>query len=301
MLGPKLIASVLSLILVSCGDVDSDDAVPSRISSDGEAQLSLWLAPDPVDRFDKVLVTLTAVDLKPAGEDIERVELERPLQLDLLGLDPLRPRVRILDLPLRDFEVVGLVFDPTRLFLEVDGFQHSLELRDSPSQRLIPLNFSLQQDRDEDLTVGLDLQQSLVDLGNDRFDFRPALRIMKTAETGSVFGTVDPSLVETDRCANGIMHDRGNAVYLFRGRNAPVQDIRDDSLDPLATAPVLADRARREFRFRFEFLPAGDFTAVFTCDAALDHPLRSDTIEVEFSNPFNVTLEARREERLDIF
>jgi hypothetical protein len=103
---------------------------------------------------------------------------------------------------------------------------------------------------------------------------------------------VDNRLLEADHCANGISSDRGNAVYIFKGADARVQDIRGDLFDPFVTAAVIGfDTGRAEFRV--DFLPPGDFAVVFTCDAVLDDPGRDDRFQIEFSDGFNVRIDSQ--------
>lgn len=119
----------------------------------------------------------------------------------------------------------------------------------------------------------------------------PALRILDRAEAGSIWGTVDESLVfidETDaeRCAP----DGGNRVYLFtRPVDAPalIDDIDvladDGRADVLATAEVRLDLVDLRYRFKFGFVAPGDYTVAFSCSATADDPGEDDYPEVEGS------------------
>lgn len=299
-----LLVLSFAIVLVGCEDVDPDEAARTRFGdTDREGEISLWLTDGPVDDADRVSVAITAVHFKPVGEQVIHVALAQPLLIDLLAFDAFERRTRILTdhrLPAGEFEWLRLVFDETRLFIEIDGLQHPLTLTNDLSSQRIDLDLVVDEDAELDLTIDLDLRKSLFRLGGNQFDLRPSFRIVRTPDTGTLVGTVDRSLIENDRCANGILHDRGNAVFVFGGRNAALQDIRSDLNDPIATAPVSPHSATAQHEFRVDFLPRGDFTVVFTCDSSLDHPGIDNRLDVTFSEPFNVSIEAQTTSVLSI-
>jgi hypothetical protein len=293
-------------LIAGCEDVDSDDLVAPRvIGGADEGRVNLALAETPTDRVDRITVAVSAVQFKRADGELLEIPLVPPVIArfpDFSGSSAFGEPITLLrnePLPEGAFDWMRLVFDDTRLFVEVDGRQLPLRLEESFDSALLDFDVVITEDTELDLTVVLDLRRSLIPAIGSQFVLRPSLRIVQPGLSGTLVGTVDNRLLEADDCTNDVFNDRGNAVFIFRGANAPVQDIRNDLLDPFTSALITRlDTGLVEFRAGF--LPPGDFTVVFTCDSLLDHPLLNDELEVNFSDAFNVRIESGQTTRVTV-
>ncbi|MCW8194045.1 DUF4382 domain-containing protein [Proteobacteria bacterium 005FR1] len=299
---PVLLAAGL---VGGCDDVEPEDQVPPRVIGSAEAgRLDLALSESALVGADRVTLTVNAVQLRRSDGEI----LEFPLSPPITSVFPdfgsstipstQQPTVLLDDqsIPAGAYDWLRLVFDDTRLFVEVDGRQLPLRLEESLDSALLDFDVIIADDTELDLTIVLDLRRSLFEVFN-QFVFRPSLRIIQTDLSGTLLGTVDNRLLDVHDCAGALAG--GSAIYVFAGVNAPIQDIRDDLFDPFATAEVTGFDTGLS-QFRVDFLPPGDFTVVFTCDALLDDPALDDSLRVDFSSGFEARIEAGQSTRITI-
>lgn len=289
-----LVGVFFLLGMVGCRGVDSDGGI-----GDNRGEITLWITDGPVDEAQKVTLAITGFEIKPVGEPAIEVLRDELLVVDLLRLgDEDRPRERIIrdhSVPVGEYEWIRLLLDESRLSIELkaDGQERDLTIPADKQEGLqLPFNVSIEDDTDLDLTIDLDLRKSLRDQGDNEFELHPSMRIVRTSETGTLTGTVARSLIEDPDCRNGALNNRGNAVYVFSGGDAAVQDIQGDPNDPVATTTVEIDAFTGEYEFRVGFLLRGNYTAAFTCDAAVDDPENPNAIGAVFSDPINAQIEA---------
>ena len=81
-----------------------------------------------------------------------------------------------------------------------------------------------------------------------------------------ISGTVANELATATGCSP--------AVYVYAGSNYLAGD-EGSATAPLTSALVALDEVSGTYRYTAAFLPPGDYTVAYTCDAALDNPERS--------------------------
>ena len=128
-----------------------------------------------------------------------------------------------------------------------------------------------------DLVIDWDLRKALTDPeGQPGLFVRPSLRVVDMSEYGTLEGTVDTSLVEDESCTNDLVAGTGNAVYVYPGDVPDPADIQGTDSDPLVTASVTTDGTG--YKYSIAYMPVGDFTVAFTCQASDDIPDADDQI-----------------------
>jgi hypothetical protein len=108
--------------------------------------------------------------------------------------------------------------------------------------------------------------------------------MMNVDETGGVEGVVDASLVDINnaRCLSADPPLTGNAVYVFEGTDAPVDDVADEDEEndgiagPLTSDVVDLNNDSGEYEYHLMFLLPGTYTLAFTCSAMADGVSDSD-------------------------
>ena len=157
------------------------------------------------------------------------------------------------------------------------GQQHNLTIPSGDNNGLkLNRSFTIAADGDIAFTIDFDLRKSVHMTGAGEYILRPTLRIVETALAASLSGSVDNSLV-TPGCSPG--------VYLFNAGDA-VDDL--DGTDDAIFSIALPEQG--PYDYTAGFLPAGDYTIAFTCEADQDANDTDD--DISFSNETAITLAA---------
>lgn len=289
----RLLVTVLCLLAVAgCRGVDSDGGI-----ADNAGDLSLWITDAPVQGVDRVDITITGVQIQPAEGDVIDITLDEPLRVDLLDLvDEPELREEILDdysLPVGNYDSIRLVLDESRLVIEVAGSEFIPTIpADAQDGLQVPFNVNVEDDTDLDLTIDFDVRKSLRKISDTEYELQPSLRIVRTERTGNLTGSVAENRIRDPDCENGIDHNEGNYVYVFGGGSANFQDIQGNEGDPLATGVVDLNFSSGQYEFLIGFLPRGSYTAVFTCDGAIDDPELDNSINMIFSEAVDFEINA---------
>lgn len=291
---------VLSSLVAACGGDDSSGAATGTASMD--------VTDAPADDVTTVKLTISAVSLKPENGDPQYIEFDEPVVIENL-------------LALQEGNVAALLPDTRfpagrynwlRLYV-IGGGSDSWVMTDQGEQydlfvpgqqtangqpRHIQLvsGFVIPAGGNVDFTLDIDLRRALTrPAGADHYLVRPAMRIMDNSETGSISGTVADTLVTAEGCSNDLAADEGNAVYLYGGADAVTGDVHVDDLgvdvgddNPIATANVRQDPESGAYEYAFGFVPAGDYTVAFTCNALDDMPDADD--DLAFSAQANIVV-----------
>lgn len=125
------------------------------------------------------------------------------------------------------------------------------------------------------------------------------VRLQDTATDVSIEGTIDSELFDNiefeieDTCNDKLLPPaEGNRVYLYAGRSLNSADLADvftdESVDPIpasaiapfAVATIAANPNSDNLLYAFGFLPAGDYTLAFTCNAEEDDAINYDDISI---------------------
>ncbi len=296
-----VILAGLSLMLAACGSSGSGT------TTGGTGTLSLKVTDGPVYMADHVYIQFHGIEIQPdSGKRITLNYCQDPMdatktvvsdsacttpvaprQLDLLALSGGLTNV-LLDtytLPAGHYSWIRLMVDTggslDSYLVDATG-DHELTIP-SGAETGLKLNrgFDVAAGGHADFTVDFDLPKSIHVTGTGEYMLRPTLRLVDSIETGSIVGTVSPSLITTG-CTP--------AVYVFTGENVTPDDIDDIAPDPVTTAKVVMDNMG-VYRYKAAFLEPGSYTVAFTCDAAQDDPTMDDTLT--FSGTANVTVSAK--------
>jgi hypothetical protein len=302
-----LLAGAVALALGGCAGGDDPTT----------GQLSLAVTDAPVDEAEHVVVAFTGVELKPANgpsqtfhyclvpvtdeeltEDgateelvvqTEACETPGTRQIDLLALHGGGSELILDDVtvPAGRYNWVRLMVVPgypDSYITLSDGGDHDLDV---PSGELkLVQGFVVPAGGSASFTIDFDLRKAVTDpVGQEGYKLRPALRLVDNVEVGSIQGTVAAELVHDASCTD----DNGGAVYVWNGVDATPMDIRDENGDPITTAMVRMND-EGAYVYRAAFLPGGDYTVAFTCQAVDDDPEAAD--EIAFVEAANVTVTA---------
>ena len=146
-------------------------------------------------------------------------------------------------------------------------------------------------------TVEFALGQSLVyDANADNYELTNAgIQVVDNAVTTTIDGTVDPSLFDLEEpCQSKNDPLLGNRVYLYSGighatgnladvyTSASATTVPEAAIAPFKTTRVLENSTFGRWEYIFAFVPAGDYTLVFSCDAEDDDPVDYDGISIPF-------------------
>jgi hypothetical protein len=285
-----------------------------------------------------VLVEFTGVSVKPA----EGSAIDLPLDgashqtcLDLLADEgpgaapPGEPTVRCIELKeLQGTDTASLLqgvsleagkYNWLRLdvnaergvmdsIIVVDGDEWESLYVPSGSQSGLKLNtgFTILAGGSHNFVIDFDLRKSVNNpQGFADYRLKPSLRLIDMAESGTIFGTVDGSLLVTsdpdnEACSGDVNTGDGFAVYVYEG-DVDVEKIGDEGSDnaPLTSAAVNYNGDPGQWEYEVGFLAAPqDYTVVFTCQAADDDNAVADE-DIAFvtsaDSPASVTVDGNAE------
>lgn len=283
------LAGFCLLIGIGCRGVVSS-------GSGDQGKLSIWATDPGISEIDRLEITIIGVDIIPfdAEADPIRIDLDRPLVLDLTRLaNRNQGREKIFAnqaLPAGRYQEIQLRLDDSRFFLEEGGSRFPVIIpADKEGELQLPFVATIDDKTNLDLTIDFNADKSLRRLGNNTFEFHPNLRLIRTERTGTLTGLVAESLVRNPRCDNGFNRD-GNRVYIFNG-TVNFQDFQGNQNDPIASVPVTRSTSGNDFEFVMRFLPQGNYTAVFTCNAQRDDPEEDNRIDMVISELQNLQIE----------
>ncbi len=289
----------LTLALTACGDrLDDDDEAAT-------GTVSLGMSDAPVDDVKEVTVTVDRIILKPVGEDAVVIDTFTSEDLSLVDADTFQ--IDLLDyrggaqaIVVEELELTAGEYSDLRLDILDENSQNSfvIDLEDQqkaikvPSDELKLGGFDVDADTVQTFTIDMDLRRSLVYRpGPDDYILKPrGVQVVDNAGTVTLSGEVDSSLFNSvDPCDNKTEPATGNVLYLYEGHDLVVDNLADDfdpdlvddvpeeTVAPYATQTPL-EQPDGSWEYAFGFLPAGDYTLVFSCDAGDDDPETLDGI-----------------------
>jgi hypothetical protein len=283
-----VLAAVCTALLVGCGGGDS--------GSSSTGKLSLGITDAPVDDATAVVVKFTAIELKPESGEAFTISLDPAPSIDLLALagGSSRELLSERDVPAGRYTWVRLLIDaqqdtPVSYIDLEDGRRFPLRVPSGSESGLkLIRGFTVAAGSVSNFTIDFDLRKSVIAPPGQapNYILKPVLRIVDNLRVGTLSGTVAPAWVPSGCTPQ---------VYLFAGANVVPDDLdsaADPDTDPFISVPVNLDIASGEWRFRIAFLEAGDYTAAFTCDGALDTPEGEEVLV--FQGTRNVTVAANQ-------
>jgi hypothetical protein len=281
-----MMAASAALLLNGCGGGGGTTSQTGRIS--------LHITDAPVDAATAVVVKFTAIELKPESGDAFTITLDPAQSLDLLALAGGSSRELLAEraVPAGRYTWVRLLIDAGQnaqsSYIDLEDGQRFSLFVPSGSESGLKLirGFTVAAGSVSNFTIDFDLRKSVIAPPGQSPNYllKPVLRMVDNLEVGTLTGTVASALIPTGCTPQ---------VYVFSGANVVPDDLdaaAAPDVDPLVSAPVTLDAASGEYRFRIGFIEAGDYTASFTCDGALDTPEGEETLV--FAGTRNVTINA---------
>ncbi len=280
--------SLMLLLLAGCGGGDTGTTTASRID--------LGITDAPVDGADAVWVEFSEVVIQPA--DGARINI---LMEDVNG-NPTPRSINLLDLQggVRDMLLDGYELPPGQYswirlmanaekddvmdsYITIGGQDFELNAPGSQNTGIkINTSFEVTEGSDNDFTIDFDLRKS-VHQPNGQTDssgapvywLRPTLRLVKTATTGTISGTVDPNVFAGEDCFD---NTAGYAVYVFSGAGVIPVDVNVNDPDPARNNPVTTAAISDDGNSTYTaaYLSGGTYTVAATCAADLDDPEQDD-------------------------
>ena len=296
-------ASGLALLLVACGGGDGDGGGSST------GTLNLAITDAPVDDAEAVVVEFTGVELQhAAGERIDYDFVDEvtgapaPRHIDLLALTGGTTEL-LLDGVITtagDYSWIRLKVNAERGMIDsyidrVGDGRHSLYVPSGANSGLkLNRGFNVPAGGTASFTIDFDLRKSVHYPGNldpsnplDDYILRPTLRLVDGNTDGALTGTVASGIITAD--CSGMEYV--GAVYVFN-EGDDVDDV-DGTDDPVTSAMVPNDGF---YAYTVAFLPEGNYTVAFTCDADDDdNGIDADTDmdeQVDFVGAAAVTITA---------
>ncbi|WP_019531494.1 DUF4382 domain-containing protein [Dasania marina] len=237
---------------------------------DDEARLSLGITDGPVENASAVVISFTSIELK--GPETTLIEFEEAKTLNLLDFQG-EDRSLLLDdqlLAVGDYQWIRLGVNEADSYIIINGIQHALSIPSSAKSGLkLNRGFTAGAGSSNNFTIEFDLRKSVHEQSGS-YKLRPTLRLVDNLDVNSIKGVVAANLVTDVACNNGDNNDMGNVVYLFSGHDAAIQDIQGNDGDPLTSATVSYNSSSEQYQFTLGFIPVGDYSVAFSCDASLD-------------------------------
>ena len=156
-----------------------------------------------------------------------------------------------------------------------DGTVHELDIPSGdPSTITVPVDFTITSGHLTKITIDLDLRKSIMQDPNDstKFIFKPVLRGINNDDSGIISGFVDTSLMTTG-CHPSIYAFSGDVTPTDININAP-----SGQPQPISSAFPELNPNTGQFNFTIAYLPPGQYTLGFTCQADQDQPDTADAI-----------------------
>jgi hypothetical protein len=253
----------------------------------GTGQMTLSVGDAPVDGAQKVVVEFTGVELVPNSGNPVDITFASPKTIDLLN-ESGTASAQLFDqpIPAGSYGQIRLTVvadgDPSHSYIVLsDGTMHGLQIPSGAETGLkLVSGFTVPASGVVDYTIDFDLRKSVTCPPGQApaCILKPVERLVDNTTVGNIQGSVDPALVPTG-CTPG--------VYLYDGTVTAPEDINSaapstDVNQPLASRAPLASSAT-PYYYQFTFLPPGDYTLAFTCEAAMDDPDQADSALVLFS------------------
>jgi hypothetical protein len=263
----RIVALAAAVLVSACGGG----------SSSGSGRVTVSLTDMPVDHADQVVISVSGVAFKPEGSPPERVADFAARSIDLLQYQNGQTAVLLQNTPMGAgrYQWLRLIIDTEPnvrdSYIVIDGQECELNVPSGAETGLkmhrpidVPTAGSLA------LTVDFDLHKSIHAPPGQAsgacatgYVLRPTLRLVNDAHVGAIDGTVsfESGTVPLECKPN---------VYLFEDTVIP-DDSEDitaaaPDIDPFAVVSVEIPDGSVTGTFQAAFIPAGNYTAAFTCD-----------------------------------
>jgi hypothetical protein len=260
----RFAAASLALLLLSACDK-------------GRVFIDVTDAPVDESTIKAAQIQFDGIELLRADGTKETFAFDPPKQIEMLDLQNAKI-VKLLDneqITAGDFSAVNLQISAaagnTVSFVTKEGVVDPIPMVLTDITKLkITQAFTLDKRKEIHLVIDFNMRRSLLPPATDETSFKldPVLRLVDKENAGEVAGSVAASMVPDGACAAPV-------VYVYAGNGQTPGDA-GGTTPPITSAKVLSDGTN--FKYRVTFLPEGDYTIAFTCDALNDDPSKADTL-----------------------
>lgn len=286
-------SSLVLLALTACGGGSGGS------SSTAPGTVSFAVSDAPVDDLAKVVITIDGIELQRKNDncDVDSCD-NQPVSIDRLIGDEDTVTIDLLDYQGSDSKIVvenilleAGVYDQLRLsvidqdinFSYVEEATGAIKLLKVPSGELKLGGFTVESGGVQVFVIEFDLRKAMTyNPSPERYILKPrGVRVVEVETAASIAGTVDTSLFDgAVPCDSKVDPTVGNVVYIYQGHDLDPAQLADnfnssnpeanaplDAIDPYASQTVAADGS-----YGIAYLPAGNYTLAFSCEAGDDDP-----------------------------
>jgi len=282
----------VSMLLAACGGGSGGGS--SGTVAPATSTLSLGITDAPVTGATKVWISISGVEIKPAGGNAVSFNFATPKGFDLLTLQNGNAASLLPDTSVAagSYEWIRLILDASAgSSYVVDGSgQHSLNIPSGAETGLkLVQGFTMPQGGRADFTIDFVLARSIIAPPGQgpNYTFKPVLRLVDNVQVGTLAGSFDTqTLASIPACAT-----HAPVVYVYPGSvtpddsYVPATGSTDSPTGPLTTATATLN-ANSLYAYKIGFLTAGTYTVAFTCNA--DDPAVHDTVQTPATVAFRV-------------
>jgi hypothetical protein len=270
---PSLIAAT-ALGLAACGGGNSSGVMAPM----NQPQMKLSVSDAPVDGATHVVVVFTGVELTGNSGNPVTITLPSPMSIDLMTQSGTASAV------LFDQPIPSGSYGQIRLLVTADGSANNSYIDMADGSRFglrIPSGaetglklvsgFTVPSSGVVDYTIDFDLRKAITCPPGQApaCILKPALRLVDDTAVGNIQGQVTSTL--PSGCKPG--------VYLYGGSMTKPEDMNsnaaNDPNQPQASK-VPDATSTPPYYYQFTFLPPGNYTVAFTCEADKDNPDQAD-------------------------
>ncbi len=269
--------------------------------------ISLGISDAPVEDLKQVNIVVDSIRLQKEGES--DVVIETFTSSDLGITDQETFTIDLLEyqggeqaIVIENLEVTSGEYSNIRLEIldENSNFSNVLTQLDETKELNIPSDelqlggFTVDADGTQTFTIEFNLRQAMVYRpGPDDYMIKPrGIYVLDNSTASSLQGEInDITLFDTEAPCNAKSDPTtGNVVYLYQGHELVVDNLAD-TFDPdtsttdipaNAIEPYASETVTDSTGYEFGFLPSGNYTLVFSCDAANDDPEDFDGLSLPF-------------------
>jgi hypothetical protein len=285
--------------LAACGtDSSSSDQTGNTVVSGSGPTFTLRVTDAPIDGAVSVVLRFTEVRLRNTNGNWTTHTFNTPRSIDMLQLQGTKTADLLIDklVDVGNYDEIRLLVDgaPMANYVLDAGGMAELKIPSGSSSGLkIKGDFSVLENRPASLVMDLDLRQSVTMAGNSgKYILKPVVRLVSDKDAGHIRGVVDPASLGSMPACSDTNPNTYNAAYVYAGHNVTPDDIDQNSpqsLAPFATTSIAYDNAIMGYLYEAAFLPAGNYTLAFTCNADTED-LDKGNDDLKFFGIRNVTV-----------
>jgi hypothetical protein len=267
-------------------------------NTQGSGTLQLGITDAPVDSAEKVVIYFEQMVLHHESGDIPKDVYDpvtglKGYSIDLLTLQA-GQWTGLLDdtLPAGHYSWIRLKIDLSKSYIQIAGNRYDLRCTSCDNNGYkLNSSFNIEKDAVIAYMLDFDLRKSITEARNGtQYILRPTLRTIKTAASGRLTGSVDPTLI------SNLGGSEGCNVYVFDGHDATPDDIYipfNSTMPATQNNPVSSGKVivsdTGGYEYTVAFLPEGDYTAALTCDAENDSADSDDVLTFAIAANVSIT------------